>query len=125
MNNNEQIIIVNDGIDPVAFDSINHISGVYAAALWESLYDVFWSVDMLRNIHSVFSILCENRYIEEAFSLLQSYFEILDLDWSIELDVVDQIPELKEPFMDEFIKDAEDIIHDFEYEEKSQKEYRP
>ena len=114
MNNNEQIIIVDDGIDPVAFESINHISGVYAAVLWESLYEVFWSVDVLWNIYSVFSILCESRYNEEAFSLLHSYFDILDLDWSAELDVVDQIPELKEAFMDEFLADAMEIILDFE-----------
>jgi len=117
MNNNEQIIIVDDGIDPVAFESINHISGVYAAVLWESLYEVFWSVDALWIIHSVFSILCESRCNEEAFSLLHSYFDILDLDWAAELDIVDQIPELKDAFLGEFLKDAEDIFMDFEYEQ--------
>ena len=117
MKNNEQIIILDDGIDPVAFDSINHISGVYAAVLWESLYEVFWSVKVLKNIHSVFSILCDNRYNEEAFSLLRSYFDILDLDWADELDVVGQIPELKEAFLGEFLKDAEEIIGDYYYEE--------
>ena len=117
MYNNEQIIVLNDGIDPIAFDSINHISGVYAAVLWESLYDVFWSVDVLKNIHNVFSILSESRYNEEAFSLLRSYFDILDLDWAIELDVVDQIPELKEHFIYEFLQDAGAIISEYEYEE--------
>ena len=117
MNNNEQIIIVDDGIDPVAFETINHISGIYSAVLWESLYEVFWSVDVEKNIHTVFSILYESSYNEEAFSLLHSYFDILDLDWSVELDVVDQIPELKEAFIGEFLKDAEDIIRVYDYEE--------
>jgi len=117
MSNKEQIII-GDEVDPVAFESINLISGVYAAVLWESLYDVFWSVNVLRNIHSVFSILYESGYTEEAFSLLHSYFDILDLDWAVELDVVDQIPELKEAFIGEFLKDAEDVIMDFEYGEE-------
>lgn len=113
MLNNEQII-EDGGIDPIVYESLNHISGAYAALFWEDIHDVCWSVSTIKDIYIVFSILCESRYYEEAFTLLRSYCEILSFDWEKELEIIDQIPELKEPFMDEFIKDTEDIIIDYE-----------
>jgi len=110
MNNNEQI--AGTGVDPVVYESLNHISSRYAALFWEGIYFACWSISTLKDIHMVFLALCENRYHDEAFSLLRSYSEILSLDWEAELEVIDQIHELKEHFMDEFILDTEEIIID-------------
>lgn len=115
MSNKEQI--TDAGIDPVVVESLNLTSGEYAAVFWNGMYDVFGSTDILKNTESIFTVLNDSGYYEEAFFLFHSYIEILSLERNIELDIIDKIPELKEPFMDEFLKDTAEIIIDFEYEE--------
>ena len=52
----------------------------------------------------------------EAFMLIRAYYELLGMEWPDEFVIIERIEELKEPFLYEFLLDAEDIILDFKYE---------
>ena len=57
-----------------------------------------------------------NNYSDEAFTLIRAYYELLGIDWPEEMQIIEQVQQLKEPFVLEFLLDAQDLIIDFEYE---------
>ena len=113
--NNVQKTTINE-IDPVVLESVNYISGAQATLFWDALYGMSESIAVVKNTRTVLAALYDGNYFEEALMLLRTYYELLGAEWSTDLEIVETIPEIKEPFLYEFLLDAEDIILDIKYE---------
>jgi len=113
MNNNKQITDI--GIDPVVSESLNYISGAHAGLFWDILYGTSESIIALENTEAVLSFLYENNCFEEALMLIRAYYELLGMEWPDEFVIIDRVDDLKEPFIYEFLLDAEDIIFDLKH----------
>jgi hypothetical protein len=106
----------NVGIDPIVIETINHISGAHAALFWDILYGTSESILAMENTEAVLAFLYNGSNFGEAFMLIRAYYELLGIEWPEEMFVIEQIGELKEPFVYEFLLDAEDIILDFKFD---------
>ena len=103
-------------IDPAVIESVNHISGAHAALFWDILYGTSESIIALENTEAVLAFLYDGDNFPEALMLIRAYYELLGMEWPDEFVIIERIGELKEPFIYEFLLDAEDIILDFKYE---------
>ena len=113
--NNEQT--TNDiPIDPMLIERINHLSGAHSALFWDVLYGTSESLIAVENTEAVLDFLYSHNYSDEAFTLIRAYYELLGIDWPEEMKIIEQVHQLKEPFVLEFLLDAQDLIIDFEYE---------
>jgi hypothetical protein len=108
------------GIDPVVLESVNQISGAHAAFFWDMFYGTSESIIAIENMKTVLAFLYNGDNFTEAFMLIRSYYELLGIDWPDEMAIIEKIDELKEPFVYEFLLDAEDIILDFKYDEDTE-----
>ena len=106
-------------IDPVVLESVNHISGAHAALFWDILYGTCESIIALENTEAVLTFLYNGNNFAEALMLIRAYYEMLGMDWPDEFVIIERIVELIEPFIYEFLLDAEDIILDFKYEDEN------
>jgi hypothetical protein len=106
----------NAEIDPVVIESLNQISGGYSALYWEILYSTSESLSALKNTVLLLTLLYEERKFREAILLIHIHHDLLCMEYPMELELIEKVPELQEPFLDEFLLDAEDIIIDYEYE---------
>ena len=113
--NNEKTSIP---IDPIVLESVNHISGAHAALFWDILYGTSESIIALENTEAILAFLYDGDNFVEALKLIRAYYEMLGMDWPDEFVIIERIVELKEPFIYEFLLDAEDIILDFKYEDE-------
>jgi len=111
-------------IDPIVIESVNHISGAHAALFWDVLYGTSESILAMENTEDVLAFLYDGSNFDEAFKLIRAYYELLGIDWPDEMLIIEKIGELKEPFVYEFLLDAEDIILDFKYEEAREAQYQ-
>ena len=107
------------GIDPIVIESVNHISGAHAALFWDILYGTSESIIALENMEAVFVFLYDKDSLAEALMLIRAYYELLGMEWPDEFVTIERTGELKEPFIYEFLLDAEDIILDFKHEEEN------
>ena len=105
-------------IDPVVIESVNHISGAHAALFWDIVYGTSESIIALENTEAVLAFLYDKDSFTEALMLIRAYYELLGMEWPDEFVIIERIEELKEPFLYEFLLDAEDIILDFKYEDE-------
>jgi hypothetical protein len=104
-----------NSIDSVVIESVNHLSGAHAALFWDILYGTSESIIALENTESVLTFLYGGDNFSEALMLIRAYYELLGMEWPDEFVIIERIGELKEPFIYEFLLDAEDIILDFKY----------
>lgn len=107
----------NAEIDPVVIESLNQISGGYSALYWEIIYGTSESLSALKNTVLLLTLLYEEGKYREAILLIHIHHDLLCMEYPVELQLIEKVPELQEPFLDEFLLDAEDIIIDYEYEE--------
>ena len=99
---NKEIEGVSD-IDPIVIESVNHISGAHAALFWDILYGTSESIIALENTEAVLAFLYDGDSFAEALMLIRAYYELLRMDWPDEFVNIEQIGELKEPFLYEFL----------------------
>jgi hypothetical protein len=88
------------------------------------LYGTSESILAMENTEDVLAFLYDGSNFDEAFKLIRAYYELLGIDWSDEMLIIEKIGELKEPFVYEVLLDAEDIILDFKYEEARKAQYQ-
>jgi hypothetical protein len=103
-------------IDPVVTQSLNQISGGYSAHYWEILYGTSESLSTLKNTALLLTLLYEEGKYYEAILLIHIHHDLLCMEYPVELELIEKVPEFQEPFLNEFLLDAEDIITDYEYE---------
>jgi hypothetical protein len=113
MNNDIKNSGVNDS--DIAF-ALNNLSGMCSVPFWEILYCTCESLLAIENTEIVLLFLYDEGHYEEALKLIRAYYEVLGIEWPDELAFVERIDELKEPFIKEFLLDAEDILLDYRYE---------
>jgi hypothetical protein len=115
----------NVGVDPIVIETINHISGAHAALFWDILYGTSESILAMENTEAVLAFLYDGSNFGEAFMLIRAYYELLGIEWPEEMFIIERIGELKEPFVYEFLLDAEDIILDFKFNAEEQSTNQP
>ncbi|MDR0885082.1 MAG: hypothetical protein LBN22_01745 [Clostridiales Family XIII bacterium] len=103
-------------VDPVVIESLNQISGGYSALFWEILYGTSESLNAIKNTVLLLTLLYEEGKYYEAILLIHVHHDLLCMEYPMELELIEKVPELQEPFLDEFLLDADDIIIDYEYE---------
>jgi hypothetical protein len=114
----QNITVATVAVDPAVIERINHLSGAHSALFWDVLYGTSESILAMENTAAVLVFLYDRENYAEAIKLIRADFELLGIEWPEELTLVERVPELGEPFVGEFILDAEDIILDYKYEEE-------
>ena len=94
--------------------SVNTISGACAAPFWDGIYERTVSLDSIKGLQSSLDVLHSVGKDEEAMRMIFALYDLLEMDYPEELDIIVQGSELAGLFMGEFLADIEDLMYDYE-----------
>ncbi|MCI8595171.1 MAG: hypothetical protein HFF09_07985 [Oscillospiraceae bacterium] len=97
---------------------INSISGAYSAPFWDSVIEVAGTLDTARKIQTVLSELNTCGKNREAYLLILAIYDLLLMDVPAAIAALEQPQGRLDRFIGEFLMDIEDLMHDYEYEER-------